>query len=84
MNAHHLGVSAHITLDELRRTLTNTQAANGFANRFLWACARRSKLLPESDPLDDATVAALGETLGKRIAGARKIGRVACSAAARS
>jgi hypothetical protein len=37
----------HITRDELSRELTDTSAANGFANRILWACARRSKLLPD-------------------------------------
>jgi hypothetical protein len=79
---HHLGVSAHITLDELRRALTSTQAANGFANRFLWVCVRRSKLLIEDDPLDDAITAALGQALGKRIAAARRVGRVARSALA--
>ena len=37
----------HITVEELRRNLTETETSNGFANRFLWCCVRRSKLLPE-------------------------------------
>src|SRR6185312_9136937 len=32
--------------DEVRRELTDTDAANGFANRFLWVWSSRSKLLP--------------------------------------
>lgn len=45
-SAPHIGMVAHITQEELRRRLTATEAANGFGNRFLWVCARRSKLLP--------------------------------------
>jgi hypothetical protein len=43
----HISLIGHITRDELRRLLSSTEAANGFANRFLWVCARRSKCLPE-------------------------------------
>ncbi|MEK7750865.1 MAG: bifunctional DNA primase/polymerase [Acidobacteriota bacterium] len=47
----HISLIGHITKDELRRLLTDTAMANGFANRFLWLCARRSKLLPEGGAL---------------------------------
>lgn len=43
----HVSIIGHITTDELRRSLTATDSANGFANRFLWVCAQRSKLLPD-------------------------------------
>jgi hypothetical protein len=43
----HVSVLAHITRDEVRRNLTDSEMTNGFANRFLWICVRRSKLLPE-------------------------------------
>ncbi|MFZ0914499.1 MAG: bifunctional DNA primase/polymerase [Candidatus Korobacteraceae bacterium] len=43
----HISIIAHITKDELRRLLTTTAVANGFANRFLWVCASRSKMLPD-------------------------------------
>lgn len=42
----HIAVIAHITRAELRRVLTDTDTANGYANRFLWAAAHRSKRLP--------------------------------------
>lgn len=42
----HVSIIGHITRDELQRLLTGTEAANGFGNRFLWVCVRRSKLLP--------------------------------------
>ena len=43
----HVSLIGHITIEELRRRLDATEAANGFGNRFLWICVRRSKLLPE-------------------------------------
>ena len=42
----HVSLIGHITRDELRRLMDATEQANGFANRFLFCCARRSKLLP--------------------------------------
>jgi hypothetical protein len=42
----HVCIVGHITADELRVELTATDRANGFANRFLFTCVRRSKLLP--------------------------------------
>jgi len=47
----HIAVIGHITIEELQRTLTTTEAANGFGNRFLWLCVRRSKLLPDGGAL---------------------------------
>lgn len=57
----HTSLIAHVTADELRRLLSQTEMANGFANRFLYVCARRSKLLPESPVPNPAVLAELGE-----------------------
>lgn len=46
-------IVGHITRDELRRNLDDTETANGFANRFLWTFTRRSKLLPEGGDLPE-------------------------------
>ncbi len=43
----HISIVGHITRDELRRQITETDMANGLANRFLWLCVKRSKCLPE-------------------------------------
>lgn len=51
--APHISIIAHITKEELRRNLVETECANGFGNRFLWACVRRSKLLPEGGCFED-------------------------------
>lgn len=42
----HISLIGHITVEELRRKLSKTEAANGFANRFIWIYATRSKVLP--------------------------------------
>jgi len=55
----HISIIGHITRDELCRNLTRTEAGNGFANRFLWVCVRRSKCLPEGGSLDPAQLASL-------------------------
>ena len=43
----HISIIGHITKDELVRYLDRTEAGNGFGNRHIWFCARRSKVLPE-------------------------------------
>jgi hypothetical protein len=48
----HVSLVGHITSDELRRYLTETETANGFGNRHLWVCTDRSKLLPEGGSVD--------------------------------
>lgn len=47
----HIGIIAHITLSELKKLLCENDKVNGFGNRFLWICARRSKLVPFPGPL---------------------------------
>jgi uncharacterized protein DUF3987 len=42
----HVSIIGHITKAELLRYLTETEAANGFANRFIWLLVKRSKELP--------------------------------------
>ena len=56
----HISIIAHITIDELRRRLTESSMANGFANRFLYACIRRSKLLPHGSAASQIIADQLG------------------------
>jgi hypothetical protein len=42
----HISILGHVTKEELIRNLNETEAANGFANRFLWVFFTRSKKLP--------------------------------------
>jgi uncharacterized protein DUF3987/Toprim domain-containing protein len=43
----HISILGHITREELRRLLIQTESANGFANRFCWLAVKRSKCLPD-------------------------------------
>jgi hypothetical protein len=58
----HISIVGHITAAELLRRLGDTEIANGFANRFLFALVRRSRKLPEGGQLDPA---ALDDLTGK-------------------
>jgi hypothetical protein len=73
----HVSIIGHITLDELRRELDETSLANGFANRFLWAAVKRSKLLPEPVPFAGSEVEHLAARLAEAISFARGIDAVA-------
>ena len=59
----HISVIGHITTAELRARLTRTNAANGFANRFLFPLVRRRKELPFGGELTDSEIVHLGERL---------------------
>jgi hypothetical protein len=50
----HIGQIVHVTAEELNRLLTQTEVANGFANRYLWVCTERSKELPFGGNLTEA------------------------------
>ena len=43
----HISIIGHITKSELLQHLNRTEMGNGFGNRFLWLCVKRSKCLPE-------------------------------------
>jgi hypothetical protein len=50
----HISLIGHITRRELAQHLHRTDAHNGFVNRCLWTCVRRSQCLPEgSSPRPD-------------------------------
>jgi hypothetical protein len=49
----HVSLIGHITDDELRRYLDRTEMANGLANRLIFVCVQRSKMLPRGGgPID--------------------------------
>ena len=74
--APHVGILAHVTRAELLRVLDSTDAANGFGNRFLWVCVRRSKELPEGGRLPDAEREELIARTRRALAAARRLGEV--------
>jgi hypothetical protein len=72
----HVSILGHITREELLRFLTSTDTANGFANRFLWICSRRSKLLPEGGNIQNVDFAPLTRKLADIASAARNAGEL--------
>ena len=50
--AAHVSIIEHITRDELLMELSNSDKVNGFGNRNLWVCVKRSKFLPDGGDWD--------------------------------
>ena len=72
----HISIVGHITQDELRAGVTRTQMANGFANRFLFTCVRRSKLLPHGGMLHDGEIHSLAQHIKRAFEFGKSVGRV--------
>jgi len=72
----HISIIGHITRDELLRHLNATEMCNGFANRFLWVCAGRSKQLPEGGNFHLEDHCNLLERFADAIEHARQTGEV--------
>jgi len=80
----HVSIVGHITAEELRTELTATDTANGFANRFLFVCARRSKTLPfGGEPLDPQTLSDFASRITAAVQRARAVGEISMTPAAR-
>jgi hypothetical protein len=71
-----ISIIGHITADELIRLLTACDQANGFANRMLWVCCKRSKLLPYGGRLAQQDADRLRARVADVIAFARGIDAV--------
>jgi hypothetical protein len=72
----HISIIGHVTDDELRAVLTKVEMANGFANRFLFARVRRSKLLPHGGRLDLEALQDIGGRIATRLRQAQMLGRI--------
>ena len=72
----HVSIVGHITLTELVALLHELEMANGFLNRFVVFLVRRSKLLPDGDPVPESVLAALADELGRILTVAQRIGEV--------
>jgi hypothetical protein len=79
----HVSLIGHITTEELRRYLTTTEMANGFGNRHLWWCVKRSKALPEGGAIDADALTSLQGRLSEALGFARQQGEMRRDDAAR-
>ncbi|MFZ4807593.1 MAG: hypothetical protein ACOYLQ_10075 [Hyphomicrobiaceae bacterium] len=80
----HVGIIAHITEAELGTLLSQVDIFNGFANRFLWWCVRRQKLLPLASGLSDADIADFGAALASRVRRSRQVSQIEFTPTARN
>ena len=72
----HISIVGHIGDEELRRELSQTDAASGFGNRFLFVCATRSKELPHGGNVPDEAVREMASELAVAIRFARKVDEI--------
>jgi len=68
----HISIVAHVTKPELVKYMKDTEALNGFANRFIWLCVRRSRKLPDGGRALD--LSPFGTRLNFALAAARNVG----------
>jgi hypothetical protein len=68
-----ISVVSHITIEELREALDKTAMANGYANRFLFACVRRGQLLPHGGNSDADAIRYLAPKIVDALAAARRL-----------
>ena len=79
----HIGIVGHITKDELLRNLTDTEASNGFGNRFVWLAVRRSKELPEPSTPDDGELTVLASRIRQALNYGRALNQIGRTESAR-
>lgn len=59
----HIGITGHITPEELRKLLNGTDIHNGFVNRFLWVYVQQSKSLPSGGNFHKVDVSGIVERI---------------------
>lgn len=79
----HVCITTHITVEELGMAMSNVQAFNGFANRFLWILARRSKRIAFPTRMPDHEFLPIQREMQKLITLAQGRGILAMDAPAR-
>lgn len=78
----HVSIVGHITKQELRNCLDDVESVNGYVNRFLWVCTRRSKFLPRGGRLASEDFAPVIRHLRECIEHARTAGEMTFDEAA--
>jgi hypothetical protein len=79
----HVSIVGHITEAEVTRYLSQVDAANGFANRFLWLAVRQSRFLPDGASIPADLVRPILDRMIEAAAFAREPRRVERDAQAR-
>ncbi len=72
----HIATIGHITRADLQLLLTDAHVGNGFANRFLFACAARAQVLPDGGVPPEDELRRLAELVRENLKLARGRGAV--------
>jgi hypothetical protein len=72
----HISLLAHITVRELRETLTSIDMANGFGNRFLWCHAQRSQSLASGGNLQESQLLSVASEIRQAVLAGRQQTRI--------
>ena len=72
----HISIVGHITEAELKRYLVEVEIFNGLANRFLWLCVRRSKVLPEGGRIHETNLVPLTDGIREAVTFAKTVDEV--------
>lgn len=80
----HIVIVGHVTKDELRKELKQTEQCNGFGNRFVWFAVKRSKILPFPETRDEVRLDKLAGRLKEAGAFANTVRSVSWSSKAKA
>jgi len=72
----HISIVVHVTIDDLRRNLDRTETGNGFANRFIWVCVKRSKELSRGGGFHNLNIHSLLNRLSECLEFGRNAGEM--------
>jgi hypothetical protein len=72
----HISIIGHITREELTQVLRSSDVWNGFANRVLWFCVKRAKLVPFPEPMPPETIETLARSVREILHKSGGVGRI--------
>jgi hypothetical protein len=72
----HVSFHAQTTLEDLDKNFSTIYHTNGFANRFLFACVHRTRLIASPEPLDQKLMQKFQIDLKKAIQFARRVDEI--------
>ncbi len=70
----HVSIIGHITMEELLQCLDRIDQMNGFANRFVWLCVARARILPEGGSLSGKDLEPVVMQVSEALAFSRDLG----------
>lgn len=79
----HVSIIGHSTEHDVLRYLSETDASNGFANRFLWVMVKRAQMLPFGGEWSKVNTAPLVRRLAESLEFSKNVGELGWGESAR-